>query len=120
MIANCVHAAVIPYLDLVLLSTSVSYNIIFAILIGVMLGGEKFQAIYDLTSTALICSGSMCVVLLSNKEQKTHTYDELVALITSKTALFYIIFMAASIITSTYLYLKGHLLKTPMSKLFLV
>lgn len=42
MIANCVHAAVIPYLDLVLLSTSVSYNIIFAILIGVMLGGEKF------------------------------------------------------------------------------
>jgi flagellar motor component MotA len=49
------------------MSTGVSFAIVFSLLVGVVIAGERFQPKYDITSTLLICTGSIMTVLLANK-----------------------------------------------------
>ena len=61
------HLAAIPYADLTLLSANSSMAIVLNIFLSITLFDEKFLCRYDLPAILLIISGSITIVLVSNK-----------------------------------------------------
>ena len=121
MLKQIVHAAILPWLDLVLLSTSVSWAVIFAMLVGVYGGKEKFHWQYDVTSTVLICSGSFTTMLLSNKDRKEMDFEQLYELLTSRLAYAYYLFWAVNLCIAGFSYLTKFRDNTePKPKLMMV
>ena len=64
-----IHGAVMPFADLVLLSTITAAGIVFSTLLSIKFLKEKFICKYDLPSFTLIIIGCTIIVALSNQEE---------------------------------------------------
>ena len=95
-----VHGAVLPYADLVLLSTLTAVGIVFSTLLAVRFLQEKFICKYDLPSFTLIIMGCTAIVCLSNQEEKEYTPETIKALIKSTQYIVFIIFYFTLAISS--------------------
>ena len=61
-----IHGAVLPFCDLVLLSTLTAAGIVISTLLSIRYLGERFICKYDLPSFTLIIIGCTTIVALSN------------------------------------------------------
>jgi hypothetical protein len=75
IVSSIVHVAVLPYADLVLLSSSAASAIIFGIALGVQMLGEKFDFMYDLPGVLLTCAGCVMTVACANTVEQEFTLD---------------------------------------------
>ena len=67
-IGSAGHVVVMPFCDIVLLSTSTATGIIMSSILAIKYLGEKPVWKYDITSITLIVSGCLTIVCLSNYE----------------------------------------------------
>ncbi len=65
--SNIIHVAVLPYADLVLLTSSSATAIIFGIILSVLVLYEKFTVKQDLPAVILIVIGCITTVTFANK-----------------------------------------------------
>ena len=76
-------AAVMPFVDMVLLSTNTAAGILMSTLISIKFLKEKFICKYDLPSFILIVTGCTTIVVLSNKEETKYPPDRIMTLLKS-------------------------------------
>ena len=97
----------LPYVDLVLLSTTVGLSMIFSNLLAVKFLGEKLVWKYDLPAFILICIGFMAIVLISKTEEQELTPDRVIELLTAVRTIIYLSFtiglMVASLVALKFL-----------------
>ena len=74
-ISGLIHSAVLPFADLVLLSTMTAYGILFSTILSIRFLKENFICKYDLPSFILIILGSATIVAFSNQEEKEYTIE---------------------------------------------
>ena len=70
VVSSLVHVAVLPYADLVLLSSTSATAIIFGIMLSVSWLGEKFDTKKDLPAIGLICLGCLMTVIFANSTEQ--------------------------------------------------
>jgi len=68
-LASVVHAAVLPFADLVLLSTHCCWAVIFSQLLSRIILKEKFLLKYDLPAMTCIVTGCLMIVFNANLEE---------------------------------------------------
>ena len=51
--------------------------------------GEKFVPKYDISAMILVFTGTLVIILLSNKEQQTYTVDRILSLMSSFGSIMY-------------------------------
>ena len=68
IVGGSIHVIMLPYCDLVLLSTSSCLAIVFGNILAIKFLGEKLVWKYDLSSFILIVVGCMAIVLLSEAD----------------------------------------------------
>jgi hypothetical protein len=90
IVSSLVHVAVLPYADLVLLSSSSATAIIFGIVLSVYMLGEKFDMKHDLPGVLLTCTGCILTVMNANTVEQNYTLDELKNLLLTPKAALYI------------------------------
>ena len=100
IVSSVIHVAVLPYADLVLLSSSSATAILFGILLSVYMLGEKFDFRYDLPGVMLTCAGCITTVAFANTVEQDFTLDSMVSMLLAPKALFYMFGTALSIIAS--------------------
>ena len=99
-VASGVKVAVLPFCELVVLSTCTSIGIVFNQVLSVICLGEKVVCMYDVTSVSLIVAGSLVIVFLSSYQKTSYTPDDIHTLIFSTTTfVFAIMAMAFFILT---------------------
>ena len=81
ILGTIVHASVLPFCDIVLLSTNTATGIIISSFLAIKYLGEKPVWKFDLPSVGLIIIGCLAIVSLSNYEDKTFTVDEITLLL---------------------------------------
>ena len=102
-IGSAGHVVVMPFCDIVLLSTSTATGIIMSSVLAIKYLGEKPVWKYDITSITLIVSGCLAIVCLSNYDDITFTADDIKRLLRRPvTICFLSFFVFAS--ASTYLF----------------
>lgn len=77
MVGQLTHVAVLPFADIVLLTSSSATAIIFGIILSVWVLGEPFTANRDLPAVILIIIGCLMTVTFANKDQETYTLADL-------------------------------------------
>ena len=92
------NGAMLPFCDLVLLSTTVGLSIIFSNLLAVRFLGEKLVWKYDLIAFFLVIGGCTAIVLLSKTEEKELTPDKVKELLFSIPTIAYLSFTIALMI----------------------
>lgn len=100
IVSSLVHVAVLPYADLVLLSSSSATAIIFGIILSVYILGEKFDMKYDLPGVLLTCTGCILTVMNANTVEQNYTLDELKTLLLTPKATLYILLTFLNIAAS--------------------
>ena len=97
-----VHALTIPFIDMVLYSTSIATGILMSFFLSVRYLGEKPNWKYDAASIALIVFGILLVVCLSVYDDKTFTRAEINRLMTRAFAIVFLCFYVF-VIAVTYM-----------------
>ena len=92
------NGAMLPFCDLVLLSTTVGLSIIFSNLLAVRFLGEKLVWKYDLLAFFLVIGGCTAIVLLSKTEEEELTPDKVKSLLFSIPTIAYLSFTIALMI----------------------
>ena len=87
MTGTAVHLCVLPFLDLTLVAGSACLGIIVAMILAILVLGERFNWKYDLPGLTFILIGCITIVLNANKVEQTFTGEEAVALLLSARAL---------------------------------
>ena len=75
--AATVHAAVLPFADLVLLSTHCCWALVFYQVLSRIVLKEKLMVRYDMPAMVLLMSGCMIIVFNCNFEEVTYTADDI-------------------------------------------
>ena len=83
VISAVIHAATLPFVDLVLISTLTAVGIIISTLLAIRYLQEKFICKYDLPSFILIILGCTTIVALSNQEETDYSPERIKDLLTS-------------------------------------
>ena len=73
----------VPYLDFVLLSTTVGLSIVFSNILAMKFLGEKIIWQYDLLSFVLVVGGCITIILVSKTEDEVLTPELIGNLLTS-------------------------------------
>ena len=90
----------LPYADLVLLSTASCLSIVFGNVLAIKFLGEKLVWRYDLASFVLIVVGCGAIVLLSEADETPQTPEVIKAdLASAQTILFLLVFVALVILS---------------------
>ena len=84
---TAVHLCVLPFLDLTLVAGSACLGILTAMILAILVLGERFNWKYDLPGLTFILIGCITIVLNANKVEQTFTGEEAVALLLSARAL---------------------------------
>ena len=83
VVGSLVHVIVLPFCDLVVLSTETALAIIMNNLLAVWYLDEKIVWKYDGPAIFLIIFGGLLIVTLSNYDEKTYTPDDVRRLLSS-------------------------------------
>ena len=83
IVSALIHAATLPFVDLVLISTLTAVGIIISTLLAIKYLQEKFICKYDLPSFILIILGCTTIVALSNQEETEYSPEQIKELLTS-------------------------------------
>lgn len=101
-IGSLVHVAVLPFCDLVVLSTLSSIGIIMNNILSVLFLGERVVWKHDAVAIGLIIAGNLTIVFLSDYSETSYTPDDIHKDLFSVTTLVYtsigLIFTAATIV----------------------
>lgn len=100
VISSLIHIAVLPYADLVLLSSGAASAIVFGIILSVYILGEKFDLRYDLPGVLLTCTGCILTVLNANKIEQDYTLDLLQEYLLTPKSMLYVTISGLNIIAS--------------------
>ena len=84
--------AVLPFVDLVILSTGTSIAIVLNTLLSVLYLGEKFVPRYDVTAFSLIIGGSLIICLISDYSETTFTPERIRELMSSAPSIIFMLF----------------------------
>ena len=82
-IGSLIHVAVLPFVDLVILSTGTAISIVLNTVMSVMYLGEKFLPAYDIPALSMIIVGSLAICLMSSYDETTFTPDRIRELLAS-------------------------------------
>lgn len=91
LVGSIIHVAVLPFCDLVVLSTGTAWGIVFNNIMSVKYLGESFVWSYDGPAFALIIGGSLAIVFLSDYSESKFTPAQIRELIFSRTTLVFVI-----------------------------
>lgn len=106
MCGTVLHLILLPYADMTLLSANSSIAILANLFLSMWLFNEKFIMRYDLPALILIIGGTLCIILLANKQQEKYEGQALIDLIgETKAIIFFIIVGLFIIITHCVVYL---------------
>jgi len=89
-ISSIITVLIIPYIDLVLISTQGAVAVIFSVILSVFWLKETFILRYDLPALTVIILGSVLMVLLANEKTEPYSLDQLHALTYSPAAIIYL------------------------------
>ena len=92
VVGSVIHVVVLPFVDLVILSTGTSIAIVMNTLLSVLYLGEKFVPRYDITAFSLIIVGSLAIVIMSDYSETTFTPDRIKELISSAQTIIFMLF----------------------------
>lgn len=81
--ASIVHAAVLPFADLVLLSSHSCWAVVFGQVLAVLILKEKFIMRYDLPALAFIITGALLIVCNANYETIEYSKEQIYRLLFS-------------------------------------
>ena len=98
-----VHIAVLPYCDLVLLSTTSLISIVCSNILAIKFLGEKIIWKYDLASFILIVIGCMGIMLLSEVDDEEPSADMIKGLLSSFQTMFFLLLFVISVVASLFL-----------------
>ena len=84
-----VQLAVLPYADLVLISTNSISAIAFNTLLSVKCLGEKFVCKYDLPAFLFMGAGAITIVMLASTTEKVFNREMIVDILTSNRSLYF-------------------------------
>ena len=73
IVGNVLHIVVLPFLDLVVLSTGTAIAIVVNTVLSIIYLDERFVIKYDLTAFSLIIGGSIMICVLSDYSETTYT-----------------------------------------------
>ena len=104
-LSGVTHVAVLPFCDLVLLSTLTAAGIVISTLLAIKYLGETFVCKYDLPSFTLIILGCTTIVVLSNQEETEYPPERIKALLKSTAYIVFAVFYVIVAI-STFLIFK--------------
>ena len=90
------HVLVLPFCDVVLLSTNTATGIVMSTFLSIKYLDEKPVYKYDIPSVVLIVTGCIIIVLLSSYDDKTFTSQEIIDLLTMPGTIFFFCFFICS------------------------
>ena len=79
-VASLIHLFVLPFADLVLLSTHCAWCVVFCQVLAITVLKEKFIFCYDFPALLSIIIGSLIIVCVTPFEEVSYTKDEIVHL----------------------------------------
>ena len=97
-ITSIIHVAVLPFCDLVVLSTNSCVGIIFNNILSVIYLDERVVWSYDIPAISLIIGGSLTIILLSNYDDTTYTPEIIRGLIFSPQTLVFVVTLAVFLV----------------------
>ena len=105
VLGGVIQFLVLPYADLVLISTNMISGIIFNTIISIKFLSEQFLCKYDFPALAMMSIGALIIVLIAKPNEKMYTKDEMVTLLTSYQSMAFFIFTVVACTGSAiYLY----------------
>ena len=97
-IGSVIHVIVLPFVDLVILSTGTGISIFLNTLLAVFYLGERFKPKYDVPAFILIIGGCIAIVLLSDFSDTEYTPEDIERLIISTPSLiFFILYLVVGV-----------------------
>ena len=100
VIGGVIHVAILPYCDLVLLSTTSCLSIVFSNILAIKFLNEKLVWKYDLASFLLIVLGCSGIVLLSKADETPQTPEVIKGNLSSaQTILFLLMFIVIVVLS---------------------
>ena len=103
-----IHVAVLPFADLVILSTGSAIATVLNTLMAVFYLGEKSLLSYDIPALTMIVGGSLAIVGLSDYSDTTYTPESIEdLLISSGTMIFMLLYLLVAFFT--FLQYQWHL-----------
>jgi len=87
-----INVSVLPFCDLVVISTVGAFCILINYALSISLLGEKIVWVYDLPAVLLMIGGCLMVILLSDYSENTYTPDRITDLLFSAISLICFIF----------------------------
>ena len=101
-VGGLLNVLVLPFCDLVLLSTTVGLSIIFSNLLAMRFLGEKLEWKYDLVSFLCVVGGCTAIILLSVNDDEKLTKDKIVELLTTVQSIIFLSFSILLLIASLF------------------
>ena len=83
VLGGTIQFSVLPYADLVLISTNMITGIIFNTFISIKFLEEEFVCKYDFSALTMMSIGALIIILLAKPNEEMYTKDQIVALLTS-------------------------------------
>ena len=83
VLGGTIQFLVLPYADLVLISTNMITGIIFNTFISIKFLGEEFMCKYDFSALSMMSIGALIIILIAKPNEEMYTKDQIVALLTS-------------------------------------
>ena len=97
------HCAVLPFADLVLLSTNCAWAVIFSQVLAITILKEKFVMRYDLPALVLIITGCLTIVFNANYEVIEYSKETIMDLLFNNLNLsIYIVLLFIYILTKFF------------------
>ena len=93
---------VLPFCDLVLLSTTVGLSIIFSNILAMRFLGEKIVWKYDLIAFLCVAGGCTAIILLSKVDDAKLTKAKVVELLTTPQSIVFMSFSILLMVVSLY------------------
>ena len=82
-VGSIIHVAVLPFVDVVVLSTGTGISLICNTVLSIWFLGERFNLKYDLPAFILIIAGCATIVLLSQFDEIEYTPEDIRRLLKS-------------------------------------
>jgi hypothetical protein len=88
--AGIAHIFVLPYANLVLLTSTSSLAVVFSVMLAIGVLGEKINPKYDIASVVLIVTGSVLTIGLANPSDKVFTKNTVKQRLSSTASIWFI------------------------------
>ena len=82
-LGGVIQFMVMPYADLVLISTNMITGIIFNTFISIKFLDEQFLCKYDLPALSMMSLGALIIVLIAKPDESMFNKDKIITLLTS-------------------------------------